>query len=257
MAEPAADRLLPLPPAGRTFTAGRRVRFGDLSPGGRLRFDALARFLQDVSSDDTSDAGLENDVAWVVRRTVVEVTAGPAFREHIDLTTFCSGIGGRWAERRVSIVGEHGAAIESVSLWVHLDAESGRPLLLPADFHEHYDVAAQGRVVSARLQHPSAVPDDAERRSWPLRFADFDLLGHVNNAATWAMVEDVLADRPHLRPPLRAELEYRLAIERDDRVELAFVDEPDGSLSLWVVDGPAAPGTTPRLFATAVVRPLG
>ena len=58
---------------GRTFTAERLVRFGDLSRGGRLRFDALARYLQDVSGDDTADAGLVDDIAWVVRRTLVEV----------------------------------------------------------------------------------------------------------------------------------------------------------------------------------------
>ena len=213
--------------------------------------------MQDIASDDTTDAGLENDMAWVARRTAVELRTTPGFREPLSLTTFCSGFGSRWAERRVSILGEAGAAIETVSLWVHLDADSGRPVPLPPDFHEIYGEAAAGRTVSARLQHPGEVPADAVRQPWALRFTDFDLLGHVNNAATWAMVEDVLADRPHLRPPLRAELEYRLAIERDDRVELAFVDEPDRSLSLWVVDAPAAPGTTPRLFATAVVRPLG
>ena len=257
MAEPAADRLLPVPPSGRTFTATRRARFGDLSPGGRLRLDALARYLQDVSSDDTTDAGLENDVAWVVRRTVLEITSGPRFRELLELTTFCSGTGGRWAERRVSVRGEAGAAVEAVSLWVHLDAESGRPRLLPDDFHRHYDEAAQGRTVSARLQHDSAVPDGAASRPWPLRFADFDLLGHVNNAATWAMVEDVLADRPGLRPPMRAELEYRAAIERGDQIELAVVDEPDGSLAIWVREAEPPPDEPARLFATGVVRPIG
>jgi acyl-ACP thioesterase len=257
MPELAADRMLPWPASGRTFTVGRRVRFGDLSPGGRLRFDALARFLQDVSSDDTADAGLANDVAWVVRRVAVEVTASPQFREQLSLTTFCSGTGGRWAERRVSVTGDAGAALQAVSLWVHLDAESGRPVTLPADFHACYDEAAQGRQVSARLQHHSQVPDRAEVVSWSLRFTDFDLLGHVNNAATWAMVEEALASRGHLRPPMWAELEYRLAIERGDRVELAVADEPDGSLSLWVRDAAPVAGAPARLFATATVRSLG
>ena len=33
---------------------------------------------------------------------------------------------------------------ETVSLWVHLDADSGRPTPLPADFHEIYGGAAAG-----------------------------------------------------------------------------------------------------------------
>jgi len=242
-----------MPPSGRTFTATRRARFGDLSPGGRLRFDALARYVQDVSSDDTADAGLENDSAWVVRRTVIELAVSPGFRELLSITTFCSGMGGRWAERRVSVTGEFGAAIESGSLWVHLDAGSGRPVPMPPEFHVCYDEAAQGRVISARLQHDGDVPPGGVHRPWALRFVDFDPLGHVNNAATWAMVEDVMVSRPHLRPPLRAELEFRLAIERDDLVELVVVDD-DGSLQVWVLDAAPPPGTPPRLFATATVR---
>ena len=260
MPEPGADRLVPRPDTGRTFQATRRARFGDLDPRGRLRFDALARFLQDVSSDDTSDAGLENDVAWVVRRTAIALVTPPRFRELLTLTTFCSGTGGRWAERRVSVEGDRGATIEAVSLWVHLDARSGRPLPLPADFHTHYDEAAQGRQVSARLQHPSEVPPDGDRRSWPLRATDFDLLGHVNNAATWSVVEDVLADRPHLRAPLWAELEYRAAIEPGDAVEVVTCDTEDATgptTTVWMVEaaGAAIGSDAPRLFATARLRP--
>jgi acyl-ACP thioesterase len=255
MPEMGADRLVPRPGSGRTFAATRRARFGDLDPRGRLRFDSLARFLQDVSSDDTTDAGLENDVAWVVRRTAVAVIRSPRFREELTLTTFCSGTGSRWAERRISVVGEAGAAVEAVSLWVHLDHRSGRPLPLPEDFHEHYDGAAGGRRVSARLQHPTEPPADGRRRPWPLRATDFDLLGHVNNAATWAVVEDVLVDRPQLRQPLWAELEYRAAIEIGDEVELVTLDDPDGSIAVWMIDA-RAPAEAPRLFATALVRPF-
>jgi acyl-ACP thioesterase len=257
VSEPTADKLLPVPASGRTFSESRLVRFGDLSPGGRLRLDALARYFQDVSSDDTADAGLANDTAWVVRRTAVEVHGSPTFREPVTLTTFCSGIGGRWAERRVSLVGAGGASIESASLWVHLDPETGRPTSLGADFHDHYEEAAAGRTVSARLQHDANVPVGFLRRRWSLRFTDFDLLGHVNNAATWAMVEEVLASRRDLRPPFRAELEYRLAIERDDQVELAVSGEDQAVLSLWVVEAADVADGPPRVFATGRITSLG
>lgn len=256
MAEPGADRLLDLPTEGRRFVTTRPARFGDLSPGGRLRLDAIARYVQDVASDDTTDAGLENDMAWVARRTAVELRTTPGFREPLTLTTFCTGFGGRWAERRVSIVGAEGASIETVSLWVHLDADSHRPAPLPDDFHEIYGQAAHGRTVSARLQHTADVPPEASRTPWALRFTDFDLLGHVNNAATWAMVEEAVVGRRHLRPPLRAELEYRLPIEQGDQVEIAALDRPDDSLTLWMTEPAVGSAEPRRLFATALVRPL-
>jgi acyl-ACP thioesterase len=253
--DPPATALLPLPAAGRTFTGSRLARFGDLSPGGRLRLDALARYCQDVSSDDTADAGLANDTAWVVRRTVVEFRRTPQFREPLTLTTFCSGIGGRWAERRVSIGGPSGAGLDVVSLWVHLDADSGRPVPLPPDFHACYDEAAAGRTVSARLQHSPDVPVEATREPWVLRFTDFDLLGHVNNAATWSMVEEVLVRRRDLGQPFRAELEYRAAIERGTDVDLVSRDR-DGALELWVTERPRTGDHVPQLLATARVWAL-
>ena len=48
---------MPLPSAGRTFTGERIVRLGDVSPAGRLRLDAVARYLQDIATDDAVDAG--------------------------------------------------------------------------------------------------------------------------------------------------------------------------------------------------------
>ena len=50
-----AGILVPVPGRGRVYTASRRVRLGDADPGGRLRLDAIARYVQDVSDDDTRD----------------------------------------------------------------------------------------------------------------------------------------------------------------------------------------------------------
>ena len=89
-----------------------------MSPGGRLRLDAVARYMQDVSGDDSADSGLGGDAPWGVRRLTIEIHENAGFREPLSLTTWCSGWGPRWAERRVSIAGERGARIEGAVLWV-------------------------------------------------------------------------------------------------------------------------------------------
>jgi hypothetical protein len=61
------------PGPGRQFTTRRRVRLGDATPKGRLRLDAVARYLQDVANDDTRDADWSDPHWWVVRRTVIDV----------------------------------------------------------------------------------------------------------------------------------------------------------------------------------------
>jgi acyl-ACP thioesterase len=250
MREPAAVEMLPLPVSGRVFSTERIVRFGDISPGGRCRFDALAAFVQDIAGDDTADSALPDESAWVVRRSVLEVLEPARFRETLTLSTFCSGLGSRWAERRVVMHGDRGAHIESVSLWVRIDADTGRPRGLTDQFLETYSRAAGARRVSAQLQHESAPPVDATERPWPLRFADFDLLGHVNNAASWAVIEDELANVASLSPPYRAELEYRDAIERNASTVVAST-VLDGVLSSWVTDQ-----RTHALYLTARVAAI-
>ncbi len=250
MSEPGADLLLPLPARGRVFTTQRRVRFGDVSPGGRARFDALAAYVQDIAWDDTADSGLPDEGAWVVRRSVFEVLRAPRFQELLRLQTFCSGLGGRWAERRVVMHGDEGAHVESVSLWVRIDAATGRPRPLTDSFVDTYGEAADGRRVSAKLQHDTSPLVDGATRGWPLRFSDFDLLGHVNNAASWCAVEQRLAEVSALRPPYRAELEYREPIERNAEVCVADRSE-SGDLRVWVFDG-----KTSAAYLTGLVTPL-
>ena len=150
MSEKPADELVPRPATGRTFTASRLARFGDLSPGGRLRLDAVARYMQDVSGDDSADSGLGGDAPWVVRRLVIEIHHDAGFREPLELTTWASGYGARWAERRVSITGDRGGRIEGAVLWVYVDLATGVPQRLPQEFFENYREATQGRRVPAR-----------------------------------------------------------------------------------------------------------
>jgi len=229
--------LVPLPESGRRYTATRRVRWGDADRDGRLRLDGVARYLQDVANDDVRDAGHDPAAAWVVRRTSIEVVAAPTVGEVVDVTTWASGSGRCWAERRTTITGDAGGHVETVSLWIFLDPVTGRPARLTQDFHDTWGEATGGRKVPARnLLGPP--PDGLTGRRWPLRSTDLDGLGHVNNAATWAPVEDEL-DRLGVTAR-RADLEYADAIDRGDDVTLLSADEDGGVVRLWLTVGGAA-----------------
>ena len=57
----SATVFVPRPGGGRRYAHRRHVRVSDAGPDGVLRLDSLARYLQDVATDDWADAGLSPD----------------------------------------------------------------------------------------------------------------------------------------------------------------------------------------------------
>lgn len=224
----------------RTFSRERRVYLGDATMAGRLRLDAIAAYLQDIAADDAEDAHLPEGRAWVLRRTALRIERLPALYEDVGITTWCSGVGGRWAERSTTITGVRGAGVrgicvEASAIWVYVSLESGAPQALPPEFFAAYGDDVRECKVSARLTH-AGPPDTAARCAWPLRPTDFDVLGHVNNAVYWAAVEGVLGELLLGRRVRTAEIEFRSGIDPGEHAELV-VDEEGDRVGVWFLVG--------------------
>lgn len=214
---------------GRQFSGQFRVRLGDADESGIMRLDGVARVLQDVATDDWEETGLESTDTWVVRRTAVRVADGgrwPRYTELLTVTTWCGGVGAAWAERRTDISTRGELLVEVAALWVPVDP-TGHPVRIKPAFFDVYGEALQGRKVSGRVAAPE-VSDGAQFRTWPLRRADFDIVGHVNNAAVWQAVTEVVAT-----PVSSVSVTHHGAIERGHDVTIAHVP---GSLWLLVDD---------------------
>lgn len=227
------------PGRGRLYSMARRVHLGDVDHTAKLRLEALARFLQDVATDDAHDAGLSGGRGvWVLRRVDMEIAGLPALYDPVELHTFCSGTGPRWAERRTRMTGSGRVLVEAVAVWVYIDGARGRSLPLGDEFAAVYAESTCGRRVSGRLHH-RAPSDAASTRPWLLRASDYDVLDHVNNARSLEAVEDELAARLPTDRPVRASAEYRGTIEQGEQLELAseVVDGADGGRELlaWLV----------------------
>ncbi|HEY5873018.1 MAG TPA: acyl-ACP thioesterase domain-containing protein [Gaiellaceae bacterium] len=212
------EALVPQPPTGRTFRVAYRIRLSDTDATGRLRLDAVARYLQDAAIDDVSETSWgAPEHLWVLRAVRIDVLAPFLADGAVDIVTWGSSFSSLAAGRRWSLAGDAGGAIEVDSTWVHLGADA-RPARIGEGF-EAYAEAAQGRATSTKLT--LAAPDGGTRIGWPLRATDVDRMGHVNNAAYWAAVEQRLAEHgPDLRLPHRARLDYRHPIDLGDDVEL-------------------------------------
>ncbi|MDQ1431742.1 MAG: hypothetical protein QOF40_2344 [Actinomycetota bacterium] len=238
--DPVPVEFVAPPAQGRVFSSERRVHLGDVDALARLRLAAVARYLQDVATDDADDARLpERKGVWVLRSVDVEIGSRPRYHDRLTLTTFCSGTGPRWAERRTTISSARGTVVEAAAVWVFVDRDRGRPVPLDEDFFAIYGEAARERKVRGRLLHdrPAA---GVGSRPWPVRASDFDVLDHVNNARSLEAIEDELERRLPGQVPARMSVEYRGTLERGDAVELASevrttAIEEEAELAAWLL----------------------
>jgi acyl-ACP thioesterase len=229
VSDTAGVEFVPLSPTGRRYREEYVIRLGDADEQGLLRLDGAARFLQDVGTDDWIDTGVQSDVTWVVRRTSLRLVEGgrwPRYLDHVMLTTWCGGTGAAWAERRTNFEYADQLALETVALWVCVDS-TGHPVRMRDSFFDVYGEEARSRKVSGRVTTPP-VPEGAAVRSWPLRDSDLDIIRHVNNAAVWQAVSEVVKS-----PVREVSVTHHASIERTDEVLLHVVP---GAMWLTVDD---------------------
>ncbi|MFL5869991.1 MAG: acyl-ACP thioesterase domain-containing protein [Solirubrobacterales bacterium] len=200
------------PESGRVFVERLLPGIADATGSGRVRLDALARWLQDVAYRDLLDAGFEEAGAWVIRRQRLRVELFPRFGEPVALRTFCSGMGRFAAERRTSIRGAT-ARVQAVALWIWLDAETLRPMRFPPAFVDLYSPSADGRGANVRLRHPDP-PASGPQARFEFRATDLDVAGHVNNSHYFAVLEEELTGADP--GPVDVEIEYREPGEAGD-----------------------------------------
>jgi acyl-ACP thioesterase len=219
-----------------------RPGLADCAPSGRIRLDAIARWLQDIAWADVEDAGVTGQALWILRRTRIRVNRFPAINEPHLVRTFCSGVGRLVAERRTVISSvedpEH-PKVDTVSLWVHLDPNTRRPSNLTSDELEIFASAGYGaRTVGHRLKHPRPELETASHLfDWRFRRVDTDVADHVNNAAYWELLEEELLTADPSGPQLfDAEIEFRegaqpgLASYMRDSAGGRFILDPAGGL---------------------------
>ncbi len=177
-------------PGTRAFVGRRTVRLADMDARGRVRLDAVARFLQDVAIDDVGETGWgAPEHLWFVRRIRVDVLVPLLADRAVELTTWCSGVAAIAAGRRWSVKGDHGGhAGGRQRLDPPRRGRAARPDRRLRTLSRKRPGASS---VSTRFELPDP-PTGVAGAAWALRSADVDLHGHVNNAVHWQAVEHAL-----------------------------------------------------------------
>ncbi|GAB2645554.1 acyl-[acyl-carrier-protein] thioesterase [Nocardia goodfellowii] len=245
--------LAPLPQEGMGFASAWPVRAGDVDPYDRLRFDSVARYLQDIAWEQLHKTALHRtDPSWIVRRTVIDVIRPIQWPDEVQLLRWCSSMSTRWTNMRVRITSGNGGLIETEGFWINISESNNMPARISDEGLAYLAQTTQEHRLRWRpyLIDPTPPESDTDL-PFPVRATDIDSYNHVNNACYWQAAEQFLVEYPKLvAAPHRAVIEYVAPVLARQHVMVRSRYEPgDGagrpSLRLWFVVG----GTT-----TTVVR---
>lgn len=235
-----------VPASARFRDTSRHVRFDECDRSGRMRAAGVLRHAQDLAwlHSDLLQFSREwyaaRGVGWVVRAIDLLVDNLPGPSTPLIGTTALVGFRHVMARRRTRIFLLDGRVLADAAIdWVMVDAV-GRPVRFPKEFEAFVEEVGAS---FAPTKVPSSDDDASSQRvEIPLRVADIDPLGHVNNAAWLELVEEALASvAPELlaAPRRRIRLEY---LGSTAATSVAFdVQHRDGIARITAVDAAETP----------------
>lgn len=239
--------LAPLPRESVGFAAAWPIRAGDVDPYRRLRFDAVARYLQDIAWEELHNSFLHRtDPSWIVRRTVIDVVRPIFWPDRVELRRWCSALSTRWTNMRVRVTSENGGLIETAGFWININESTNMPTRISDEGLAHFARTTSEHRLRWRPWLTDITPPDSDTDlPFPLRATDIDQYNHVNNAAYWHAVEQYLVDYPKLvAEPHRAVVEFIAPVLARQHISVRSRYEPGArrighpTLRLWfVVDG--------------------
>lgn len=211
----AADEAQ-IPEHARYRDEGRSVRFDECSRAGTMRAAAVLRHAQDLAwqHSETLEYGRawyeSRGVGWVVRSIDLLIDQPPRSNEAMSGTTALVAFRHVMARRRTRLFRADNQVIADATIdWVMTD-QSGRPVRFPKEFEPFVAEVGATFIPEKISAEPTQEPISATI-SVPLRVADFDPLGHVNNAAWLEIAEEALsaiAPAQVSAPRRRIRLEY-------------------------------------------------
>lgn len=170
----------------------------EISPRGHMRPSALARFAQQAAADELQglvDRGLAApNRSWVVRRNVVRGWRRVPRTSSLRFVRRIIGSGTCWLQAHTEVFhGEVPIGASVQAFWVQLDDASRRPVPIDPIF-ETLCRESGGDVDLMWRREVRGELAGLSQYVVPLREADYDALGHVNNAVMMDLVADLLPE---------------------------------------------------------------
>ena len=164
------------------------IKSYDIDCMGTLKLQSLLGYFQEIAGNQATELGVgyqelrQQGLLWVLSRIRIDITAMPAWRTPVSLTTWPKGVEKLFALRDFRMVdARQNSLLTATSAWLVLDGENNRPQrldVLPVDIR-HYD-AEHAIADSLEKLKPGQPP--SFRYEHPIMVSDLDVNDHVNNA---------------------------------------------------------------------------
>ena len=194
---------------------------------------------------------LEQGLAWMLQRLVVEVENWPVEQDEIVVATWPTRFGGAAAERSFAVTDAAGRDLaRASSRWAVVDLRARRAVRLP-DFIRRLPVAEPADVDSGGSvpEIPRGTPVLGEVRV-QVRRADLDVVGHANNTryVEWAL-EAVPDDWASEQELAAFDVAFRREARRADSLvsRAALLDDGRLGHELMLANAADAPEVLARL----------
>lgn len=141
-----------------------KVRYSESDESAMMTIDALINYLQDCCcfQSEELDRGVdylaEHRVAWVLGGWEIEVNRMPGFTEEIQITTWPTDFKGILAYRNFEVRSRQEVLIQVNSTWIFMDMAAGRPIRIPKEVADVYELEAPLEVPRPPKHMP--VPDE-------------------------------------------------------------------------------------------------
>jgi acyl-ACP thioesterase len=176
-----------------------RVHTYEVDTRRRLTLRALCAYLQEAAGLHAAQLGAsmerlaEDGLAWVLHRLKLEIARWPRQGEEVEVVTWPSRFDRVVADREFEVRVGSEAVAAATTRWAVADLQARRPVRIPEFILALPVDGATAGVTLGRGELP-ALSRAAATRAFPVRRADLDVVGHVNNTQYASWVGETVPD---------------------------------------------------------------
>ncbi|MCI8464748.1 MAG: acyl-[acyl-carrier-protein] thioesterase [Lachnospiraceae bacterium] len=198
-----------------------RVRYSETGEDGHLSLSSAVHYMQDCSTFQSEELGVGVEPmrqigrAWFLSAWQIEFRRMPKLKEQITIGTWASGFKAMYGYRNFVIRdGEGEDLVRAASTWVYMNVETGRPERVNTEVVAVYGEEAplEMEEVGRKIRIPESLE---EYPAFPVRKAQIDTNGHVNNAKYIEMAEEWLPAASGVR---KLRVAYQHAARHGDQI---------------------------------------